>query len=86
MNFQVENMRVGERTDFDKLRLEIETDGTLTPQEAFSQACDILLSHFTLVSGKDSSLIDGEGANNADQTPKEKPKKKEVKPKKKSKK
>ncbi|OGZ69718.1 MAG: DNA-directed RNA polymerase subunit alpha [Candidatus Staskawiczbacteria bacterium RIFCSPHIGHO2_02_FULL_42_22] len=86
VNFQVENMRVGERTDFDKLRLEIETDGTLTPQEAFSQACDILLSHFTLVSGKDSSLIDGEGANNADQTPKEKPKKKEVKPKKKSKK
>lgn len=35
VNFQVENMRVGERTDFDKLSLEIETDGTITPEEAF---------------------------------------------------
>ncbi len=51
VNFQVESMRVGDRTDFDKLNLEIETDGTLTPEEAFGQACDILIKHFTIVSG-----------------------------------
>ncbi|MBX4200555.1 DNA-directed RNA polymerase subunit alpha [Candidatus Parcubacteria bacterium] len=51
VNFQVESMRVGERTDFDKLNLEIETDGTLTPEEAFQQASDILIKHFTLISG-----------------------------------
>lgn len=49
VNFQVENMRVGDRTDFDKLDLEVETDGTITPEEAFFQACDILLKHFNLI-------------------------------------
>lgn len=41
-------MRVGERTDFDKILLEIETDGTVTPEEAFEQASEILVNHFTL--------------------------------------
>lgn len=48
--FKVENMRVGERTDFDRLFLEIETDGTMTPEDAFSQATEILLNHFSLFS------------------------------------
>ncbi len=49
VNFQVENMRVGDRTDFDKLSLEIETDGTITPEEAFFEACDILIKHFNVI-------------------------------------
>src|SRR3990167_7165693 len=49
VNFSVENMRVGDRTDFDKLSLEIQTDGTLTPNEAFYKACEILIKHFTLI-------------------------------------
>ncbi|MBI4358994.1 MAG: DNA-directed RNA polymerase subunit alpha [Candidatus Nealsonbacteria bacterium] len=49
VGYQVENMRVGERTDFDKLRLEVETDGTLTPVEAVRQAAQILVEHFSLV-------------------------------------
>lgn len=48
--FRVENMRVGERTDFDRLFLEVETDGTISPQEAFFQASDILVKHFSLFS------------------------------------
>lgn len=53
VNFQVENMRVGDRTDFDKLNLEIETDGTIAPEEAFFEACDILIKHFNIIfSGK----------------------------------
>lgn len=48
VSYRVENMRVGERTDFDKLILELETDGTLTPEEVFSQAADILVKHFSL--------------------------------------
>lgn len=47
--FRVENMRVGERTDFDRLFLEIETDGILSPEEAFSQAAAILVDHFILL-------------------------------------
>ena len=49
VNFNVENMRIGERTDFDKLSLEIETDGTITPEASFYQACEILIKHFTLI-------------------------------------
>lgn len=50
VNFKVENMRVGKRTDFDKLTLEIETDGTLSPKEAFLEACQILRDHFDFLS------------------------------------
>lgn len=57
VNFAVENMRVGDRTDFDRLSLELETDGTLTPEEAFYQAVGILQSHVTIISeGKDSAV------------------------------
>lgn len=49
VNYKVENMRVGKRTDYDRLFLEIETDGIITPQEAFWQAAEILVSHFSLL-------------------------------------
>ncbi len=48
VSFQIENMRVGDRTDYDKLNIEIETDGTITPEEAFLEACQILIKHFSL--------------------------------------
>ena len=47
---RVENMRVGERTDFDRLFLEIKTDGTISSEDAFSQASEILFKHFDLFS------------------------------------
>ena len=50
VSFRVENMRVGKRTDFDKLEMEIETDGTISPEEAFLNASEILLKHFSLFS------------------------------------
>lgn len=50
VNFQIENMIVGKRTDFEKLELEIETDGTIDPEEAFSQATEIIFNHFSLFS------------------------------------
>jgi len=46
---KVEDMRVGDRTDFNRLVLEIETDGTISPEEAFHQAADILLKQFEAV-------------------------------------
>lgn len=47
--FHVENMRVGDRTDFNRLKIEIETDGTIAPQEALSRAAEILVEHFSLI-------------------------------------
>jgi len=60
INYHIENMRVGERTDFDRLFFEIETDGTLTPEEAISEASNILISHFSLFPktfGKDKNVL-----------------------------
>jgi DNA-directed RNA polymerase subunit alpha len=47
VNYQVEKTRVGQMTNYDKLMLEIETDGTTTPQAALSQAAEILVSEFS---------------------------------------
>ena len=46
VNFRIENMRVGERTDYNKVRLTIETDGTLSPSSALHKAVNILADHF----------------------------------------
>jgi len=48
VNFIIENVIVGKRTDFEKLKLEIETDGTILPEEAFLKAVNILMEHFSL--------------------------------------
>lgn len=50
VSFKVENMRVGERTDFDRLYLEIRTDGTISPEDALVQSSNILVEHFSLFS------------------------------------
>jgi len=54
VNFKVENMRVGDRTDFDRLTLEIETDGTVDPEDAFKEACKIIIDHYDLFLGEKS--------------------------------
>lgn len=46
VNYWVESMRVGQMTNFDKLTIEIETDGTITPEEALSRAARILIEQF----------------------------------------
>ena len=49
VSYSVKNMRVGERTDFDRLTLEIETDGTIDPEAALAQAANILVEQFRIV-------------------------------------
>lgn len=51
VHYEVENMRVGDRTDYNRLRLHIETDGSLTPREAFRQAAKILADQFNALFG-----------------------------------
>ncbi len=46
VNFSVENMRVGEFTDFNRLRLDIETTGSITPSSALKESLLILQTHF----------------------------------------
>lgn len=55
VGMKVENVRVAQATNYEKLKLKIETDGTITPKEAVSQSARILLDHFNL-------LLEEEGA------------------------
>jgi len=48
VNYRVEKTRVGARTDYDKLMLEIQTDGSIGPREALAQAAQVLIDHFEL--------------------------------------
>ncbi len=50
VNFTVENMRVGERTDYNKVEMTIETDGTILPSQALRKASNILKDHFEIIS------------------------------------
>lgn len=49
VNYAVENMRVGKRTDYDKITLEIETDGTITPEEAFRKSVEIAIAQYEAI-------------------------------------
>ena len=49
VSYKVEQMRVGERTDYDRLIVEIETDGTMHPETALKQASEILVQQFGVV-------------------------------------
>lgn len=51
VNYDVQRARVGQRTNYDKLVLEIWTDGTVRPEEAMSQAAQILMRHLVPISG-----------------------------------
>ena len=50
-SYEVKNMRVGERTDFNKLEIFIQTDGTLTPEEALEKSIKTMISQFQAMIG-----------------------------------
>ncbi|MFA6197843.1 MAG: DNA-directed RNA polymerase subunit alpha [Patescibacteria group bacterium] len=49
VNFDVENVRVGQMTNYDRLMLEVITDGTLSPEKAFHEAAKLLDAHFNFL-------------------------------------
>lgn len=52
VRYKVENTRVGQMTDLDKLLLTIDTDGSITPQDAFEEAAAILVNQYTALAGQ----------------------------------
>ncbi len=50
-NYEVENMRVGDRTDYNRLRVTIETDGTFTPREALEKSIEIMIHQLKAIIG-----------------------------------
>lgn len=59
-SYEVENMRVGDRTDFNRLRMIIETDGTLTPHQALSQSIEIMINQLKAIVGFEEREIENE--------------------------
>lgn len=58
VNYDVERARVGQKTNYDRLILEIWTDGTIRPEEAMSQAAEILMKHLIIIAGvSEESLV-----------------------------
>ena len=53
VNFEVDRARVGQRTNYDKLVLELWTDGTIRPEEALAQSAQILMHHLKVLAGVD---------------------------------
>ncbi len=51
VNYEVENMRVGDRTDFNRLRISIETDGTFTPKEALENSIALMIMQLKAIVG-----------------------------------
>ena len=66
VKYTVEPYRVEQKTDFDKLTLEITTDGSIHPKEALKESAKILIYHFMLFSDEKISLEPDQNADNAD--------------------
>jgi len=56
--YAVENTRVGQRTDYEKLALEVKTDGTIHPEEAVKEASKILIQHLMLITDENITFDD----------------------------
>ncbi len=56
--YRVERTRIGQQTDYDKLDLEIWTDGTISPEDALRQAADILVQHLTPLAGATTTVVE----------------------------
>lgn len=55
VNYEVENMRVGDRTDYNRLRITIETDGTITAREALEKSIQTMIAQLQSIVGVDES-------------------------------
>ena len=51
VNYEVENMRIGDRTDYNRLRISVETDGSITPAEAVEKSIETMIHHLKAIVG-----------------------------------
>lgn len=67
VRYKVENTRVGQVTDLDKLILNVETDGSITPRDAFEEAAAILVNQYTALAGQTRVEVAAPLLNGSDQ-------------------
>ncbi len=81
VNYEVELMRVGDRTDFNRLRINIETDGTLTPREALEEAVVIMIKQLKAIVGfqeEEISVAEDDDGTEKEEKVEKKEEKKEI--------
>ncbi|KKW43688.1 MAG: DNA-directed RNA polymerase subunit alpha [Parcubacteria group bacterium GW2011_GWA1_56_13] len=71
VNYEVENMRVGDRTDFNRLRILIETNGTVAPREALEKSIETMIHQLQAIIGFQESVptVSLEGTSAAETAP-----------------
>lgn len=67
VRYNVENTRVGQVTDLDRLVIEVETDGSISPQDAVTQAAEVLVGHFSVIAGQSAPATGGTTASTPDE-------------------
>lgn len=72
-SYEVENMRVGDRTDFNRLKLSIETDGTITPREALESSISVMISQLKAIVGFKEEILEEEEVIEKDESGKPAP-------------
>ncbi len=71
VSYEVENMRVGDRTDFNRLKVFIETDGTISPKEALEKSIEIMINQLKAIVGFKEEEIIMPSHSASDEAPKE---------------
>ncbi|MFH0919713.1 MAG: DNA-directed RNA polymerase subunit alpha [Fibrobacterota bacterium] len=66
VNYRIENTRVGQRIDYDRLELEIWTDGSITPEDALAYSAKLLQNHYQIFVNFEGELAPAEEANYED--------------------
>jgi len=76
VSYEVENMRVGDRTDFNRLKIAIETDGTIAPKRALEKSIEIMINQLKAIVGFEETasflIEDEESSDESKQSPEDK--------------
>lgn len=68
VRYKVENTRVGQTTDLDKLLITVDTDGSITPRDAFEEAAAVLVNQYTALAGKTRVSVPASATTTSDST------------------
>jgi len=67
VKFEIEDYRIEQKTDYEKLIIEISTDGSIRPKEALKEAAKILIQHFVLFSDDNKIMLESPDAENTEE-------------------
>ncbi len=67
VKYEVEDYRIEQKTDYEKLIIEVTTDGSIQPKDALKEAAKILIQHFALFSGEAKMMVETTGAENIEE-------------------